>query len=353
MIVNKLLSIKKDNNIVLYSVSFDSEKLYNFLDHLDQSYSRIENDVVETAFAGLIPLNYGKYDTMQDICIVREQGLYQTRKERESKEYFKSLGGTVEEWDFLSEDEKRIFMPIDGLRKGKLKLEVEYPSVLVKIIKDTFLNSDVNKCIIDGTNLTKLSNGVLGINNKFVFDKTIDLNDNKKNWNDPGKAFFSNEDYNAYLNSCARNINKNNLKITTKESKHIYDDLGYIVYNLQNLLQCEQVGMFPMDISLSEEFEILKRFGIRNESFEWLDRKLESAEINFDGGAIVNGMKDNICYTYDLDGSKTEKRILSKIDKKADYIQKLLGIKSIVEDEESPINLSENINHLTKKIKAA
>ena len=353
MIVNKLLSIKKDNNIILYNISFDDEKLCEFLNQLDKRYTKTENDVIETTFVGLRPLSYGKYDSMKDICVVNEQGFHETRKEKESKEYFKSLGGSAKEWDFLSEEEKLIFMPIEGVKKGKLKLEVIYPSVLCKTIKDTFLQDDPKKIIIDGTNLTKLSNHIIGIPNRFSYDKTIDLEENKKNWNDPGIAFFSKEDYNNYLNRCARNINKDNVRISKREAKNIYNDLGEIVYKLQNVLYCEQIGMFPMDLKLSPEFEILKRFGIRNESFEWLDRKLDLAQIDYDGGAIINEMRDAICNNYDLDGVKTEQRILNRIDRKTSEIKRLVGINIATSDEEEPIALTDSVHELTKKIKAA
>ncbi len=353
MIVNKLLSIKKDNNIILYNISFDDEKLCEFLNQLDERYTRTENDIIETTFVGLRPLSYGKYDSMKDICIVKEQGLHETRKEKESKEYFKSLGGSSKEWDFLSEEEKMIFMPIEGIQKGKLKLEVVYPSILVKTIKDTFLPDDSKKIIIDGTNLTKLSNHIVGITNRFYYDKTIDLEEKKKNWNDPGRAFFSKDDYNNYLNRCSRNINKDDVRISSKEAKHIYNDLGEILYKLQGVLYCEQIGMFPMDLKLSQEFEILKRFAIRNASFEWLDRKLDIAQIDYDGGAIINEMRESICSNYDLDGAKTEEKILKRIDRKTDEIKRLVGINAAIDDEEEPIALTNSVHELTKKIKAA
>jgi hypothetical protein len=290
---------------------------------------------------------------MKDICVVNEQGFHETRKEKESKEYFKSLGGSAKEWDFLSEEEKMMFMPIDGVKKGKLKLEIIYPSVLCKTIKDTFLPENPNKIIIDGTNLTKLANHIFEIPNRFYYDKTIDLEENKKNWNDPGIAFFSKEDYNNYLNRSARNINKDNVRISRREAKNIYNDLGEIAFKLQNVLYCEQIGMFPMDLKLSPEFEILKRFAIRNQDFEWLDRKLDIAQIDYDGGSIINEMRDSICNNYDLDGVKTEQRILKRIDSKTDEIKRLVGINIVTSDEEESITLTDSVYELTKKIKAA
>ncbi len=352
MIVNKLLSIKKDNNIVLYNISFDDQKLCKFLDQLNERYTKTENDIIETTFLGLKPLSYGKYDSMQDICTVKENGLHETKKEKESEEYFKSLGGTTKEWEFLSDEEKMIFMPIDGIKKGKLKLEVVYPSVLYKILKETFLPKDSNKCIIDGTMLTKLSNHIFKIPNSFIYDKTIDLEEKKKNWNDPGIAFFSKEDYNNYLNRCARNINKDDIKISHRESKNILSDIGEIVYRLQEILYCEQIGMFPIDLKLSEEYEILIRFGIRNESFEWLDRKLDLAGIDYDGGAVVSEKSKLICENYDLNGIRTEQNIIDRIARKKSEIERLVGTQNKVVSEITDFIQDNNHEH-TKVIKAA
>ena len=56
--------------------------------------------------------------------------------------------------------------------------------------------------------------------------------------------------------------------------------------------------------------EILKRFGIRNETFEWLNTTLEKAPINYDGGQILGESRNLICNHYDLDGARKEKTII-------------------------------------------
>lgn len=351
MIVSKLLSIKRDNNIIIYSIVFDDEKLSEILSKFEAKLSKKETDVVDTTFAGLIPLSYGKYDNMKNICLIKEHGLHQTKKDKESKEYFASLGGQIAEWEFLSDEEKALFMPIEGTQKGKLKLEITYPSVLCKIIKETFLSKNEN-CIIDGTKLIKLSNQLFGFNNDFVYDKTIDLNTSKK-WNDPGIAFFSKEDYNAYLNRCARKINHDRIAITEREANEISENIGEILYNLQSVLYCEQVGMFPMDLTLSKEFEILKRFGIRNEMFEWLDHKLEYAPINYDGRAIINSVSEMITSNYDLDGTNMENKIISRIENRNPDIQKIISLCMPNSSEQDETTTYDNIHELTKKIKAA
>lgn len=340
MIVNKLLSIKKDKNIILYNLSYDTEKLCDFLKQIEDRYTRVENDVVETTFSGLIPLSYGKYDAMKNICDVKEAGVLDTRKERASASYFKSLGGTSREWDFLTPEEKMLFMPIEGSQKGKLKLEVTYPSIVARTIRQTFL-SEEGKCIIDGTNMIKLGNSLLNLPNRLIFDKTIDLQIGKKSWNDPSRAFFSEEDYKNYLLRAARSINYEVFEISEREKKAAKKDIGELLFRLQDIIYAEQIGMFPMDLELSEELEILKRYGVRNESFNWLNRTLEYAPINFDGGQIIGEVRNLICDNYDLDGEEKEKAILSKIKRHKQDIERI------------NVDYASPVNKLTKKIKAA
>ena len=340
MIVNKLLSVKKDKNIILYNLSYDTERLYNFLKQVEDKYRKVENVVIETTFSGITPLSYGKYDAMKNICYVKEDGISDTKKERASESYFKSLGGTSREWAFLTPEERMLFMPIEGSRKGNLKLVVTYPSVVAKIIRETFLTED-EKCIIDGTKMIKLGNALLNIPSRLIFDKTIDLKVGKKSWNDPSRAFFSIEDYKKYLRNAARGINYETLEIAEHEFKDAKKDVGAILYRLQNIVSAEQIGMFPMDLELSEDLEILKRFGIRNETFEWLNSVLEKAPINYDGGQILGNVRNVICENYDLDGVKKEKVIIERIKRHEDTIER------ISEDYVAPVT------GFTKKIKAA
>lgn len=340
MIVNKLLSVKKDKNIILYNLSYDTDRLYNFLKQIEDKYRRVENVVIETTFSGITPLSYGKYDAMKGICYVKEDGISDTKKERASESYFKSLGGTSREWDFLTPEERMLFMPIEGAKKGKLKLEVTYPSIVARTIKETFLTED-GKCIIDGTKMIKLGNALLNIPSRLIFDKTIDLQVGKKSWNDPSRAFFSIEDYKKYLRNAARGINYEVLEISEHEFKAAKKDFGALLYRLQDIISAEQIGMFPMDLELSEDLEILKRFGIRNETFEWLNTTLEKAPINYDGGQILGESRNLICNHYDLDGARKEKTIIEKIKRQEEAIGK------IEEDYVAPVT------GFTKKIKAA
>ena len=54
MIVNKLLSVKKDKNIILYNLSYDTDRLYNFLKQIEDKYRRVENVVIETTLCGFM-----------------------------------------------------------------------------------------------------------------------------------------------------------------------------------------------------------------------------------------------------------------------------------------------------------
>lgn len=307
---SKILSIKKDNNIILYKLQYDDQKLSDFINKLDNKYTKIDNDIIETIFSGIIPLSYGKYNSLMNTCYIREIGVIDSRKKKQSEEYFKSLGGSTKEWNFLSEDEKLLFMPINGYRKGKLQLEITYPSTMAQALRTTFLN---DKEIVDATKLIKIENHIFGYSNNFIFDKTIDLSNEKKKWFDDARAFFSIEEYNKYVNKIRYNLNKDNTTMSDFEYNGIYNDYSKIYNALQSIFKAEQIGMFPEDLKLSEELEILKRFARRNEAFNLLSGTLEYAPINFDGGAILSEKRDGILHNYHIDGTIIEEKIIKKI----------------------------------------
>lgn len=342
MLKNKLFSIKKDNNIILYKLEYDDQKLNNFINNLDEKYTKIENDTIETTFSGIIPLSYGKYNNLRNVCYIRELGVVDSKKNKQSEEYFKSLGGTTKEWNFLSDEEKLLFMPIEGYRKGKLKLEITYPSILALTLRSTFLNE---REIVDTTKLNKVINHVSNYTNDFVFDKTIDLNNDKKKWSDDTRVFFSINEYNNYIEKISHDLNEDNIIMSKYEFDSVYDDYSKIYNALQSIFKAEQIGMFPEDLKLSEDLEILKRFAKRNESFELLSGVLEYAPINFDGGAVLNEKRNTICSNYNIDGKVTEDRIISRIDLNAKVLNRFNG----KFDDENYIKSE----ILTKKIKAA
>lgn len=334
---SKLLSIKKDKTIILYNVFIDREQLAYYLNYLDDRYTRVTEEVVEATFDGVVPLSYGKFDGMSEVCSFKDLGVLESRKVKESDDYFKSLGAYSKEWDFLSLEEKKEFMPVEGTRKGRVKLEVTYPSIFVKKFKETFLND--KELIIDCTELIKLYNQMNGLNNNFNFDKTIDLKEKKKKWNDPSNAFLSTDDYMNYLKNANKYLNNSKIEITDEELNRIKEEFNTINHNLRNFIIVEQIGMFPDDIELSTDLEVLKRFAIRNENYKWMESILEYSPINIDGGAVLGLCRNEIINEYDLDGVKKEKEIIKKIDNQVDFfadidkdeksIKKELLIKSI------------------------
>ena len=102
MVEKKIISIKKDKNIILYQIFIDRERILQFLDVLENRYRKVETDTVDTIFSGIVPLSYGKYDSMKEICTIKDLGIADSKKERQSEEYYKTLGGVSREWSFLS-----------------------------------------------------------------------------------------------------------------------------------------------------------------------------------------------------------------------------------------------------------
>ena len=232
-------------------------------------------------------------------------------------------------------------MPVEGTSKGKVRLEITYPSICAKKIKETLLTDD-SKCIIDGTEIIKLYNHIMGLSNCFTFDKTIDLNKKRKKWNDPSRAFLSLDDYQLFLKNSEYSINQDDIEITEREAKNIRENISVITQGLRKCISAEQIGMFPMDIDLSEDLEILKRYAIRNEDFTWFNAIFEYAPINYDGGQILGEYRKKILNNYDLNGINNEKEIIRKINSREDIFKRI--------EQKNNANKKEI---LTKKIKAA
>ncbi len=333
MIINKLLSIKNSNSYFVYNIAIDYEKMSDLINEIEENYGTKHTDIIKTTLRNLKPVSDGKYDFDKNVRQINYLGVYESKSDKQSEDYYKSLGGRIKEWSFLTEEEKSLFLPAGETEEAKIKVEVIYKSLLAKLIKETFLSDDYNKCLIDGTNLIKLYNLVKYQENSFIFDKTIDVKIDSS-FNSKTSGFFSARDYNLFLNRQSRNLNTNNLEINEKELNKIRKDFSEILRKLQSTLYCEQVGMFPSNLELPYEFEVLKRFGIRNESFVYLDDKLDLASIDYDGGAVILELKDKITTYYDLDLMKKEDSILNKIDKnkkQIDHLASILSFESLKE----------------------
>ena len=321
MIYNKLLSIKKDKNIILYNMYIDSSRIDYLADRLNILFGKKENVITTCTFDGLTPISYGRFDKLGDLCSFKDLGVYDTKKERLSENYKSSFAYLSREWDFLSDEEKKEAELLKGVHEAKVKLEVTYIPVISKLLKETFTSDSKNPCI-DLTGLIKYFNHMLKKKSNLTFDKMLDLNKKGLKWNDKRKAFLSIEDYNNYLRNADKYLNIDDV-ITTKKEEEIAEITFELFDEIRRCFGVEQIGMFPIDIELSKDLEILKRYAIRNESFTYLNSSLENSSVNYDGGKVLGEMRNSIIENNDLDGVNTEKEILSKISENEKVLSKL------------------------------
>ena len=286
----KLLSIQKDNSIIIYQFKYDQADIQNFINKLQAAYIVNKNDTIETTLIGNKPLSFHEYDD-HDNCRIRKFEI-------------------LDIYEQTSINDDLVYFPSES--RAKLKLNIEFSPALAKIIENIFLNDE--GCILNMTDIIKYTNYFFNTDSQLAFDKTIDLIRKNKKWNDKGRGFFNETEYNKYLNNIAKNINNINLNFTSLEAKHIKNDINLIIADFQELFEVEQIGMYPINLRLSYELEILKRFGIRNKDYDWHFDILENAIINYDGALILNKCSHNIIENYDLDGKRFEKDIIKKIE---------------------------------------
>ena len=135
MIYNKLLSIKKDKNIILYNMYIDSSRIDYLADRLNVLFGKKENVITTCTFDGLTPISYGRFDKLGDLCSFKDLGVYDTKKERLSENYKSSFAYLSREWDFLSDEEKKEAGLLKGVHEAKVKLD--------EAIKDLEMDKDL------------------------------------------------------------------------------------------------------------------------------------------------------------------------------------------------------------------
>lgn len=277
----KLLPIKKDNNIIIYSLSYDEESLSNYINYLSSLYSYSEKNTIITTICKDKVLSMGKFDYLKKYCKIDEK--YRL----------------IEELD-----------RIDSETVGaKIEINVTYYSFISKIIEDTFLTKEP---LINTTKIIKLTNHLLEEKNNFKFNKLLDLNENNKAWDDPTRAYLSLDEYNKYVNYKINSINLDDIKLNKFENSRIRNNIVEIIERLQELFKIEQIGMFPIEEDLSKLNELLTIFGERNQEFENFYGSLEDAKVVIDGAVLLNQMKEEICSLYNID--EKEQNIKKKIN---------------------------------------
>ena len=278
--VNKLLSIKKDNNIIVYNVKFDEKELQDYLDYLSLIYGYKEKTVINTSIINNVPLSMGKYDYMKNICKVKPE--YKVIKE---------LG-----------------MVDPTTKKAKIEITVAYYSMLSEMLRQVFLSKEP---LINATKLIKLTNHLLEMPNNFTFNKLLDLNVHNKSWDDPGRGFLNLAEYERYIDFQMRSVNADDIKLNKLEKARIKQDISEIIEKLDYIFTIVQIGMFPIEKELPPVQEVLKIYGERNEEFEYFYGSLDNVPINIDGANLINDLINDISkkYSAGVHEDKTKQKI--------------------------------------------
>lgn len=287
----KLLSIKKDNNIIIYCLKYEEKDLMDYLKFLSKLYSYNEQNVIESILMNDKLLSMGKFDYMKKYCEVSEQ--------------FRIIN-TLEDID-------------SNTKRVKAEINVRYFSMVSEILKEVFLTEDI---LINTTELIRLFNHILNRENNFTFNKVLDLYEKRKEWNDPSRGILDFDQYEKYVAYRMRSINVDKMRLTEKQNAKILKNIDEIIKQLSSMFEIEQIGMFPIQEKLPVIEEILKIYGERNQEFEYFYGTLEDTDINIDGAKIINEMADKICGLYSID--RQEETIKNKINhrpKKIPFLQ--------------------------------
>lgn len=310
----KLLSIKYENSIIVYSLNYKNEDIEKLINFIHGRYSNPAKIKIKTSFLDNVPISFGKLDN-KSYKINKYNILYMNKDEN------------------LENDTDLLYFPQTSY--GEMEVNYEHYTNLEQILRETFLTND-DKVLIDMTDLIKYRNTLFEINNTFKFDKTIDLNNknnkSKTNWIDKIDTFVSLNSYDNHINNILYNLNEPLTFENSLEFKKITKSLQAIINILQTSFNVEEIAMFPTNLIKKDEYRIIERFGIRNEDcnysvkdsnfYGWFGDKLNDAKINYDGAQIIENFKKPIIKNYDLDGVDYNLNALRSI-KNNQYIKEL------------------------------
>ncbi len=270
----KLLCIKRDNNVLLYKVSYDINKLKELINLLNELYSYEKNDTIETTIYRNVPLSMGIYDNLD---------FYHVDKKYE----------IIEDNPITKES-----------RNCKLKIKVFVDSVVSNTLNDIFIKDE--DVLLNLSKLYKILNHILNINNTFKFNEMIDLRNIRKKWNDLSRLILNDLEKQKYLKIMKENINVDDVVLNNREKKNEEIIYETVINNLKSILLFEQVGMFPIQEENDDLLKIFEMFGERNKSFEFYFGSLENAKINMNGGIYINNISDKVIRTYHKDTEKVK-----------------------------------------------
>lgn len=276
---NKLLAIKQDKNILIYSISYNFSALEDYFKVLEEIYGYTDVARIVTTIVNGVPLSMNEFDYMKDSCNIR------------------SNYKLINDLEIIDKNTKI----------STIEIEVEYYSKINQMLKDTFLNDEP---LLNATLLIKLMNNIFGVSNNFKYNHVLDSNDKRMNWDDPRRINYDKSDDPIRIKKIQDKINSNIIKFNKKECDDTYAIIYEIVENLKNYLYIEHVGIFPISDDMSEFQKLLQVFAERNENAEIFFGSLENVNINFSGSEIILKRKEEILNAYSLnnDNENLQKR---------------------------------------------
>lgn len=260
---NKLLAVKENKNVSLYSITYDYYSLSEYIRQIEEKYSYIETSLIETTIFDGVALSMGEYDYKKQECRVK-------------KDY-----KIIQELEVISEHEKRCIV----------KIEVEYFSQIAKVLRDAFLD---NMPLLNATSLIFLMRTIYGLENSFSYNSLIDKD--YFSWDDPRRL----SDVKFELAKINKSLNSKKIRFNKIENDNPFEIVSSIVENLQSYIIIEQVGLFPIEEKMPDFNELLAAFAIRNEDSDLFFGSLENVDINFNGFDLVNMRREEIINSYNL-----------------------------------------------------
>ena len=290
--IEKLLCIKKDNNVILYKISCQEQHIKKIIEDLRNRYSYNKKEIINVVLYKDCVISLGDFDDL-------------------------SYAHVSDEYKVITEKN------IDkDTKKCKIEASVSYDSTIADILEEVFLNNEI---LLDMTKFYKLANHIFNNQNYFSFDELIDLRNIKKKWNDPGRLLLNEKDKNKYLRYKEYELNNDDIKLNEREEKYKDDIYEEVMDRLDLELHYEQVGMFPIEKDAYEVFKIFETFGKRNEIFEnyfYSIEKKKNCIYNMNGGLYIKNITNQVLENY-----KPQKQEINKDKKYTELIKSKLTMK--------------------------
>lgn len=318
--------IKSEDTNYLYSLNYPvSGYINDILYDLYDKYRNVEEDTLNNIklIGGLRgrPADFDKYswyskDELEVIeyKIVSSKSSYASALSKLEKEYKETESSAV----LLELLELR-----DNLRyvtddiKATVNVKVAYNPIIRRVLNH-ILFSKYN--IINMTDIIKICNFVIGIENSFEYDPTFYRlgmleRPSFKNF-EPG--FTDIDSYNEFKEK-SKTVLNNHIKLLKTEENIGKDEITEILTNIFKSMNIQYIGCFTLDANSSDDLRLLDRFGKRNSKMfdnpiftNIIDimQKLRNESENY---IVTNYFYLENSDIYDFDGRKFDKKKLEEI----------------------------------------